>query len=275
MSSLNSSNRLVIAVLVIAALAIGFWVLLLAPKRDRADKLGAQVEELQASVQEARNREAEAEQARRQFPADYRQLVSLGQAVPASDETSSLLVELNRVAERAKVKFDTFLLEGSGEESPPVTGVESPNTAPPSTGTTGSPNAIQASETVSPTEASASVMPLGASIGPAGLAVMPYSLSFKGNFFHIADFMHGIDSMVHTASSKLAVDGRLMTLDGFALSADAEREFPYLDANFKVTTYLVPPEQGITAGATEAAPGAVTTGAEAPAEASSEPVAAQ
>ena len=37
-----------------------------------------------------------------------------------------------------------------------------------------------------PTEAAASLMPLGASIGPAGLAVMPYNLIFNGTFFQIA-----------------------------------------------------------------------------------------
>ena len=31
--------------------------------------------------------------------------------------------------------------------------------------------------------------PLGASVGPAGLATMPYEVTFKGDFFAIADFL--------------------------------------------------------------------------------------
>ena len=62
-------------------------------------------------------------------------------------------------------------------------------------------------------------MPLGASIGPAGLAVMPYTLTFSGNFFQIADFIHGIDSLVETENAKVGVEGRLVTIDGFSLNS--------------------------------------------------------
>ena len=125
-----------------------------------------------------------------------------------------------------------------------------------------------------PTEASASLLPLGAEIGPAGLAVMPYSLSFRGNFFHIADFMGELDKMVHTGSSKLSVDGRLTTLDGFALTEDSERRFPYLQASFDITTFLMPPDQGITAGAspTEPAPSTATPAAASTSSAAAAPV---
>jgi Tfp pilus assembly protein PilO len=83
---------------------------------------------------------------------------------------------------------------------------------------------------------------------------MPYTLSFSGNFFQIADFIEGIDSLVHARPSKVAVDGRLVTLDGFALTGAAEEGFPQLSASFAVTTYLIPPGQGLTAGATPTTP---------------------
>ncbi len=97
-------------------------------------------------------------------------------------------------------------------------------------------------------------MPLGAKIGPAGLGVMPYTLIFDGSFFEVADFIKGIDSMVTTEAQDVTVDGRLVTLDGFSLVADENEGFPQLDATFAVTTYLTPPNQGVTAGATEVAP---------------------
>ncbi len=265
----SSSNRLIVSILVVVALAIAFWMLLLSPKRNKADELGSQVESLKISREQAEATVEQAEVARRAFPADYRQLVTLGQAVPASDETSSLLVELSRVAERTKVKFDALQLEGQGETSAPVTSAEGSNVAPPTTGTTGSSNSTPAAETVPPTEASASLLPLGAVIGPAGLGVMPYGLSFRGNYFHIADFMQELDKMVHTGDSKLSVDGRLSTIDGFALTADGERGFPYLSASFQITTYLVPPNQGITAGASPTEP-ALTSSSAAPVSESGE-----
>jgi Tfp pilus assembly protein PilO len=248
----SATNRLIVSILVIAAAAIAFWMLLLGPKREEASELGTQVESLELALSEAEAKAAQAVAAKREFPDDYRQLVVLGQAVPAGDETSSLLVELNRVARRSKVEFDSAQLSGSGE-GPPTAAVAVPAPAP--EGAAGSDSsAVPAASTVPPTEVAAATMPLGASIGPAGLAVMPYSLTFSGSFFEIADFIKEVDSLVHPDGSRVAVDGRLITLDAFSLSADPEEGFPELDASFSVTTYLVPPSQGIAAGATPSAP---------------------
>lgn len=256
---MSASNRLVFSILAIAALAIAFWMFALGPKREQADELAGQAEQLQVSLTEAQSKVAEAVAARREFPADYRQLVTLGQAVPADDETSSLLVELNHVAAASKVKFDGLQLSSDGETETESTSTTTPAPeTPPPAPAESSASAVPAAATVPPTEVAASLLPLGASIGPAGLDVMPYSLTFSGNFFQIADFIKGIDSLVHTDGSQVAVDGRLVTLNAFALSADGEGGFPHLNATFSVTTYLTPAEQGVTAGATSTAP-AITT----------------
>ena len=164
--------------------------------------------------------------------------------MPAGDETASLLVELNRIADDSDVEFQS--ITARHRRRPASTGEAHADGRP-------------AAEAVArggrpPTEAAAALLPLGATIGPAGLGVMPYDLAFNGSFFHVADFIQGIDSLVHTDDSKVAVDGRLVTLDGFALTDSARSGFPDLDANFSVTTYLVPPGQGVTAGASPTAP---------------------
>jgi Tfp pilus assembly protein PilO len=246
---MTASNRLIVAILLVAALAIGFWMLLLGPKREEADTLGAEIEGLELTLTEAQSRLTAAEAAKREFPADYRQLVVLGQAVPEGEETSSLLVELSQVSEGNFSRLE--LSSGSsGETVAPAP--TAPTTPPPSEGEEGS--AVPAAATVPPTEAAASILPLGATIGSAGLAVMPYTLSFNGDFFQVADFISKIDSLVQTNGTRVAVDGRLITLDGFALSADAQRGFPHLTANFVVTTYVTPPTEGLTAGATPTEP---------------------
>jgi len=245
---MKSSNRLIAAMLVVALLAGGFWILVLSPKREEATNLSSEVEQLQSSLALAEGQAAEAEAARRKFPEDYRKLVVLGAAVPEEDETSSLLVSLSRISDRADIEFDSIQLnEGASSE------VEGGATSlAPEAGPT-----TPVTSTVPPTEAAASLQPLGSTIGPAGLAVMPYSLSFRGSFFDVADFIHGIDSLVTTKGAKTLVDGRLVTLDGFVLTEDSALGFPSLNANFSVTTYLAPAGQGVTAGATEAAPPAV------------------
>jgi Tfp pilus assembly protein PilO len=263
---MNSSNRLIISILLVTGLAIAFWVLALGPKREEASELSAEAGQLQVALSEAQATAVQAAAAKRTFPADYRQLVVLGQAAPEGDETSSLLVQLNSVAGKSKVSFDKFQLESTGEA--PAAAPAPAESASPET--TASPGSVPTSSIVPATEAAASLMPLGASIGPAGLGIMPYSLSFTGNFFQIAGFIKRIDSLVHTSNQEVSVDGRLVTLDGFALTADPEKEFPHLLANFAVTTYVVPPEQGLTAGASPTAPAPITTPAGAAQAASAE-----
>jgi Tfp pilus assembly protein PilO len=235
---MSASNKTIVAILVLAALAVGFWVLLLSPKREEVSKLSSQADQLRASLAASELQVAEAEAAKREFPSDYRQLVVLGQAVPSNEETSSLLVEVNRIARQAKVRFESIALEsGSGEGAETTEAPAVP--APEASSSVG----VPASATVPPTEAAAALLPLGATIGPAGLGVMPYKLSFSGSFFQIADFIAGIDSLVRGSGEQVDVKGRLVTLDGFSLTEEQERGFPYLEANFSVTTYLTPPGQ--------------------------------
>lgn len=256
----NSKNLTIVAAIAIVVLAVAFWMALLSPQREEAAKLGEQIETVEASLAGHREEVAEGEAARRQFPVEYQRLVVLGSSVPGNDETASLLVQLNGLADRAGVKFDDLELNseggGSGEEA------AAPQSAP-----GGAP--------VSATEVAASLLPLGASIGSAGLAVMPYTLTLEGDFFQIADFIERLDAMVKTQNEKVTVDGRLVTVDGFSLAPEGEGEgpasssggSPSLTASFEVTTYLTPPGQGTTAGATPsspaeptATPAAATTG---------------
>ncbi len=239
---MNSSNRVIVAMLVVVALAVGFWTLLLSPKKDEVSKLDKQVAKQEESLSLHRSEVQQGEAAQKAFPAEYQQLVVLGKAAPADDDTASLLVQLNQIAEHSKVRFESFILapaNGAGEEAPePAAAAESgEGTALPS-----------------PTEVAASTMPLGASIGPAELAVMPYTLTFKGNFFHVSNFIHGLDALVKTKNEEVDVTGRLITINGFNLSEDSNRGFPHLEASFTVTTFLVPPEQGVTAGASPTSP---------------------
>ena len=238
----SSSNRLIVAMLAAAALAVAFWMLALSPKRKEASDLAKQATQVKTSLAQHEAEVAQALQARREFSVDYQQLVVLGKAVPGGDETASLLVQINQIANRAGVDFQTMSLAAAGSTEAAPAPEES--------------SAATESSPVSATEVAASTLPLGAAIGPAGLAVMPYNLTFKGDFFQLANFIKGLDSMVKTDNSKVAVDGRLITIDGFSLAADSSVGFPALEATVDVTTFLTPPEQGVTAGASPTGPAA-------------------
>lgn len=231
----KQTNLLIGAMLLIAVVAGAFWILILSPKRDEVNKLDAKVKMLEGSLAQHQSEITASEEARREFPVDYQRLVVLGKAVPPSDETPSLLVQLTRISKQSHVRFQTLKLDGEAEAGEP-------------------PPAAASGETVSATEAAASLMPLGSSVGTAGLAVMPYTLTFTGSFFKIADFIRGLDGLVKTNNEQVGVNGRLVTINGFTLGENSESEFPALQATFSVTTYLTPPGEGTAAGVSPEGP---------------------
>jgi Tfp pilus assembly protein PilO len=239
---MSSSTRLAISLLALVAVAAGFWLLVLGPKRQKADELGKEAEQIRAALGQSESNLLAAVQARKSFPTNYQELVVLGKAVPRGDETPSLLVQLNRIADRAHMTFNSLKLgTGSGEEEASTETATAPPTEVP------------------PTEAAASLLPLGATVGSAGLGVMPYNLAFEGTFFQIADFIEGVDALVDDKRAHVAVDGRLVTIGGFTLAPQAESSSNVLLASFSVATYVTPPKQGITAGASPGGPEEATT----------------
>jgi Tfp pilus assembly protein PilO len=144
----------------------------------------------------------------------------------------------------------------SDGSTPPADGSAAGSTA--EAGTAAAPATTTAAPAPA-TEAAAASLPIGASVGPAGLPILPYDLSFQGTFFDIANFMAGVDSLVHLGegSGQIAANGRLLTVDGFSLkplpTLSGEQE---LKATFTVTTYVVPSDQGLTAGASPTGPSA-------------------
>src|SRR3954447_12401974 len=194
---IKSSNGIIVAMLVIVVGAIAFWMLGVSPKREEAAKLDKQASKLEAELVTNEEEVLRGEEARREFPIDYQKLVVLGKAVPGDDDTGSLLVQINRIAKRNKLEFRQIELSSDGEES----------------------EVAASEEGATPTEAAAALLPLGATVGAAGLAVMPYTLTFEGNFFTLADFIEEVDALVKTENEDVLVDGRLLTFDGYALEA--------------------------------------------------------
>jgi Tfp pilus assembly protein PilO len=238
MSKSGKSTRTALAIAGLCLLAVAFWFLLLAPKREQADELTKQVNSLRTAVETEKQRVEVGRVAKRAFATDYQQLILLGKAVPAEAATPSLLVQLNGVSADADTSFNSIELEedkggGEGEETAPE-----PTEA-----------------AAAPTEAAAAQLPIGAAVGPAGLPAAPYKLEFNGGYFDIADFLEGLDSFVETRDGLVDADGRLVTIDSFELRPlTVVDERTVLIGKFNVTTYSVPPGEGLTAGATEAGP---------------------
>lgn len=251
---MKTADRSIIVGFAIAGLLAAFWFLALSPKREQAAELQDRVSQLQASVTEQEGIAATAEQARDQFEGNYQRLVVLGKAVPEDEDTASLLVQLKRIAEESKVGFRAIRLEqGTGGAPPPKTAAQEPPQGQDGGGGSGG-DAQPASSPAPATEADAAALPIGATVGPAGLPVMPYEVEITGTFFELADFLDRVDSLVRPRGQRPRVHGRLVTIDGFGLAADGGAGTSKLDITLAVTTYVTPAEQGLTAGASPSGP---------------------
>jgi Tfp pilus assembly protein PilO len=283
-------DKVILASLALVGLLAAFYFMVLSPKREKASELGDEITQLQASIDQQKEIASFAEAARQDFPRFYGRLVVLGKAVPDQADQASTIVQLSQIASRTGVEFRSIKVSegGAGADvaAPPATAPTTPPTgeagAAPSTGTTATPSegttttpsdgstaggSTPEGSTATPTatstgpapatEAAAASLPIGATVGPAGLPILPYDLSFQGSFFDIASFMSGVDSLVHLGEDggQIVANGRLLTVDGFSLkplpTLSGEQE---LKVTFTVTTYVVPSDQGLTAGASPTGP---------------------
>jgi len=232
-------DRAMVLALVLAALAAGGWFLVLAPMRDEAGSLGAQIDTQRQTIASAQSDLASGAQAQREYARDYATVARLGAAVPDDDNVASLIVQVQQAATATNVDFRSLKVgQGSGASAP----------APPPPPASGSAPA---------TQAATATLPPGASVGPAGFPTMPFAFTFTGNFFHLSDFVGRLERFLVVRNRQVSVSGRFMTIDGIGLDA-APQGFPHIQASVAATTYLLPASQGLTNGASPSGPAAGT-----------------
>jgi hypothetical protein len=227
-------NSMLIAAVALVAAVGAYWMLILSPQREKATTLDAKITKQQTALATAEADVAEYESAQGNYRANYSMIARLGKAVPADDDVRSLLVQINAAAHRAGVDFRTIDISAQGSPAVgPDAGAKS-TTAPP---------------------------PGASTVGTAGFSTMPFTFGFKGSFFQLGKFFKRLDKFVAVRNGGLDVTGRLLLLNSITITPDQERGFPMLTADVTANSYLLPPTEGLTAGATAAAPGATTPGA--------------
>jgi hypothetical protein len=225
----TARDRIVVIVVAVVAAIAGSWLLVISPKRSEASKLGAQITKQQSQLSTARSQVAAGEAARSTYAHDYTDLARLGEAVPADDNVPSLIVQLQHAANQSGVDFRNLVLAASSGSS-----------------------------SGSGTGTNAATLPPGVTIGAANLPVEPFTFTFNGNFFHLANFFGRLQHFVRVTNQHLWVSGRLMTLNGISF-APGPNGFPQITATINATTYLVPATEGLMAGATPSGPATGTT----------------
>lgn len=277
-----SSDRTVLVIVPLVALLLLFYFMVLGPKRQEASKLDEDVTALEQQISAQEQTAQYAEEARQDFPKYYGQLVVLGKSVPEEADSASLLVQVNSIAQDSNITFDGLELAQSTSGDPATTAAAAPApaAAPTAEASEAAAGEESASGTTDPTatpttavpatEAAAANLPIGATVGSAGLPTLPYTLTFTGGYFDVADFLAGVDNLVDLKSDKesltavgpgVASNGRLITVDGFVLKSPTSGPSPTLLTTLAVTTFITPPEQGLTGGATPGGPAPVAPAA--------------
>jgi hypothetical protein len=258
-------RTLIVAALVVVAL-VGFWFVGLAPKRKEAAGLSSQISVANGKLAQAQKSAEQARQAKGRYDADYAAIATLGKAVPKSDALPSLLYQLQSAAHDARIDFGSLKVNGAAAAAAPA---PTPAAATAAAAKSANPAAPAAATPAAATQAASAALPPGASVGAAGFPTMPFSFVFDGSFFDMESFLHDVQQFVRIHGDKVDVRGRLLSVDGFALTA-GPKGFPDVKASISATAYLLAPgDQSAASGS-----GSTSNGAPASPTASSTPAAA-
>lgn len=246
---MSARDRIALFVVAGALMLGGLWFLLLAPARKEASELGQQVETGQAALDQARGDLARLRSAEAGYRDNYARLAAIGKAAPAGDDVATVLFQVGASARRQKVNFRSF--QGAG-----------------------APSGASAAQGGTPAQGGTSAQAGGASGSPAqgalaALPSQPFSFVYEGPFFRLSDFLGSLQGYVRLNGERVTVDGRLLRVDGFSLTTDAEGG-RVVSATVNATAFTLPEGQSETGGATPAgpaatpSPGAATAPAPAP-----------
>lgn len=202
---------------IVAVLAVGgYWKFALAPKRDQAAKLEQQVIAAEAQLAQTQGVIATYKDAKAQYKTNYATVVRLGKAVPADDDTRSLVVQLDTAAKRSGIDFDSIDITAAGAGATTSTG------------------------------ATATLAPGAVNVG--SFAAMPFNFSFTGEFGGLSNFISRLERFVSVQGDRISVNGRLLRVDGLALHP-ASDGWPGLQVDIAASSYIVPESTSATASA--------------------------
>ncbi len=212
---MSNRDRIAISAVAGALLLAALWFLLISPKREEASKLGAQVTEAQAALDQTRSELARFQQARAEYRDNYAVLAAAGKAAPAAqDATATLLYQLGASARSEDVSFRSF---AGGEQAP-----------------------------ADPTATATQTLP-----------AEPFSFDYVGPFFRLSDFLGALQRYVKVSGDRLAVDGRLLRVDGFTLGEAEPGKSPKV--SIQATAFSLPEGESALGGATPAGPAGAST----------------
>jgi Tfp pilus assembly protein PilO len=202
---MTTNDNRTIGFIVLAGIAIlaALWMLAISPKREERAQVKENVAAQEARLSTAQAQLASFEQAKKQFPVKLAELKRLDEAVPARGAISSLLRQLQR---RAKVRNSNLRLVALKSAAAPTAGA---------------------------------VSTPGATVGPNGLAALPFEFEFSGEYFDLRDILATVRKSVSVRKDKIKVSGRLLTIDQLSFTR-TDASSTKTKATLSATAYIAP-----------------------------------
>jgi Tfp pilus assembly protein PilO len=202
---------------IIAVLAVGgYYKLALAPKREQAQSLQEQVLTAQTQLAQTQSMVKTYAGAKQAYRNNYATVVRLGKAIPADDDSRSLLVQLDTAAKRSGIDFDSLDVSSTA-----------------------------ATTASTSTPASTTTAPGAVSLG--SYSALPLSFGFTGDFDRLENFFSRVERFVTVKGNHITVNGRILKIESLNLQP-AENGWPGLQVTIGASAYIVPTTSG--AGAT-------------------------
>jgi hypothetical protein len=222
---MTNRDRLVLISLSALAVLGAVWLLVVSPERKQAVSLKAQVDSASTQLATAEGQLTGARAAQARYASAYSSIVSLGKAVPASEEVPSLIYQLAQASNQKSVDFASISTGGSASSS---------------------------------SAASAAATPAAG----AGFTQMPFTFVFNGSFSDLYHLFQQLNRFTtRTTAGGLQVSGRLLTIQSAKLAPSGAagvsgKPSTQLTGTITATAYVLPATQGLTGGATAVAPAA-------------------
>jgi Tfp pilus assembly protein PilO len=111
---MTGRDRIVLIGVVVVAVLAAAWMLVVSPERKQASQLSSEVAADQTQLASAEGKVASARAAQSQYAAAYSSIVSLGKAVPPSEEVPGLIDQLAQATHEKDVEFASIASGGAG-----------------------------------------------------------------------------------------------------------------------------------------------------------------
>ena len=218
---MTGRDRIVLIVAIVVVALVAAWMVVVSPERKQASTLSSQVEAAKSELTSAEGKLASARTAQAQYSTAYASLVTLGKAVPPTQEVPALIDQLTQASDRKNVEFASITASSGG-------------------------GAVSATSASSATGAAS-----------AGLSTVPFTFVFEGSFFDLEHlFQQLTDFATRSSTGSLEVSGRLLTIQSVRLtpaasgtSSDGKAAASNLTGTITASAYVLPPSEA-TATAT-------------------------